>query len=149
MPNCCFSQECLPQWKHKEAFVQWLPFLHLRLKWMLAMVIEQGLSVLSDGLSVVVKDSPPSQVDSRWWARALCPLRWTLGGGQGLSALSGELSYWILPIFHSPVDKNYSKIFLYFRHFQKFNGSPHHLPVITNVNTELITHVHVFCPLAQ
>lgn len=92
MPNCCFSQECLRQWKHKEAFLQWLPFLHLHLKWMSAVVIEQRLSVLSDGLSVVGKDSPPSQVDSGWWARALCPLRYIFSGGQWFSELSEGFS---------------------------------------------------------
>lgn len=100
----------------------------------------QGLSTLSGGLSVVDRASPPSQVDSGWWTRAFCPLRWTLRGGQWFSELSGELSYWILPVFHSPADKSYSKIFLYFGHFHKFNRCPHHLPIITNVHTELITH---------
>lgn len=94
MPNCCFSQECLRQWKHKEAFLQWLPFLHLRLKWMSAVVIEQGLSVLSDEFSVVGKGCLSSQMDSWWWARALRPLKWTFGGRQGLSALSGGL--WVV-----------------------------------------------------
>lgn len=63
-------------------------------------------------LWAVGKDSASSQMNPRWWTGFLRPLRWTLGSGQGLSTLSDGLSYWVLPVAHSHVDK-VSVIFFY------------------------------------
>lgn len=106
MPNCCYSQECLLQWKHKVILLIAVPISSpllrmdvscghwagaLRpLRWTLGG--GQGLSALSGGLLVVGRGSPPSRVDFWWWTGALRPLRWTLRGGQWFSELSEGLS---------------------------------------------------------